>query len=117
LEREANADTARPKHNPECVPCPVARPTPLNRATAGRLPPTARVTILTGMFIVTEADAAAIRTVFEQRGEFAAAVELRRLFPGVPDNAQARECARAIAGWLPLRAQRRPARLRPSKRQ
>jgi hypothetical protein len=29
-------------------------------------------------------------------------VELRRLFPGVTDTAQARECARAIAGWKPL---------------
>ena len=33
------------------------------------------------MFVVTEADAAAIRAVYQQRGEFAAAVELRRL-PG-----------------------------------
>jgi hypothetical protein len=54
------------------------------------------------MFVVTEGDAAAIRAAFEQRGEFAAAVELRRLFPGVTDNAQARECARAIAAWKPL---------------
>jgi hypothetical protein len=46
------------------------------------------------MFAITEADAAAIRTVFEQRGEFAAALELRRR--------QARECARIIAGWSPL---------------
>ena len=46
------------------------------------------------MFVVTEADAATIRAAFEQHGEFAAAVELRRLFPGVTDNAQARECAR-----------------------
>jgi hypothetical protein len=54
------------------------------------------------MFTVTEAEAAAIRAAFEQRGEFAAAVELRRLFPGVTDTAQARECARTIAGWKPL---------------
>jgi hypothetical protein len=53
------------------------------------------------MFVVTEADAAAIHAVFEQRGEFAAAVELRRRFPGITDNAQARECARTIAGWKP----------------
>ena len=46
------------------------------------------------MFVVTEAEAAAIRAVFEQRGEFAAAVELRRRFPGIADTAQARECAR-----------------------
>ena len=55
------------------------------------------------MFAVTEAEAAAIRTAFEQGGEFAAAVELRRLFPGVADNAEARECARTIAAWKPLR--------------
>jgi hypothetical protein len=69
------------------------------------------------MFVVTEVDAAAIRAVFEQRGEFAATVELRRLFPGITDNAQARECLRTIAGWkpLPLRPVKRlpkPPRLR-----
>jgi hypothetical protein len=53
------------------------------------------------MFFVTEADAAAIRAAFEQGGEFMAAVELRRLFPGITDNAHARECARTIAGWKP----------------
>jgi len=56
------------------------------------------------MFAITEAEAAAIRTVFEERGEFAAAVALRRLFPGITDNTQARECVRTIAGWQPLRA-------------
>jgi hypothetical protein len=54
------------------------------------------------MFVVTEAEAAAIRAVFDQQGELSAAVELRRLFPGITDNAQARECARTIAGWKPL---------------
>jgi hypothetical protein len=44
------------------------------------------------MFVVTKADAAAIRAVYQQRGEFSAAVELRRRFPGIADNAQAREC-------------------------
>ena len=43
------------------------------------------------MFVVTDADAAAIRAAFEQRGEFAA-VELRRRFPGITDNAKAQEC-------------------------
>jgi hypothetical protein len=61
------------------------------------------------MFVITEAEAAAIRAVYEQHGEFSAAVELRRRFPGITDNAQARECARTIAGWkpLPLRAVKR----------
>jgi hypothetical protein len=67
------------------------------------------------MFVVTEAEAAAIRAVFDQRGELSAAVELRRLFPGITDTVQARECARIIAGWKPLPARpvRRVTRLRP----
>ena len=51
------------------------------------------------MFVVTEAEAAAIRATFEQQGELSAAIELRRLFPGITDNVQARECARVIACW------------------
>ena len=66
------------------------------------------------MFVVTQADAAAIRTAFEQSGELSAAVELRRLFPGVTDNAQARGCARIIAGWQPLPVKPRLVRL-PNK--
>ena len=38
------------------------------------------------MFVVTEADAAAIRAVYQQRGEFAAAIELLRRFHGITDN-------------------------------
>jgi hypothetical protein len=57
------------------------------------------------MFVVTEADAAAIRDAFERDGEFAAAIELRRRFPGIVDNAQAREHARIIAGWKPPEVQ------------
>jgi hypothetical protein len=67
------------------------------------------------MFAISEAEAAAIRAVYQRRGEFAAAIELRRLFPGITDNAQARECARTIAGWQPLRSVMRmpkPPRLR-----
>ena len=58
--------------------------------------------MLSEMFVVTEAEAAAIRAIFHEKGEFSAAVELRRLFPGVADNAEARECARTIAAWKPL---------------
>ena len=62
-------------------------------------------------------DAAAIRAVYQQRGEFSAALELRRRFLGITDNAQALECARTIASWqpLPLRPVKRmpkPPRLR-----
>ena len=54
------------------------------------------------MFVVTEADAAAIRDIFEREGEFAAAIEVRRRFPGIIDNEKAREQARIIAGWRPI---------------
>jgi hypothetical protein len=37
------------------------------------------------MFVVTKAEEAAIRAVYEQRGEFAAALELRWLFPTITD--------------------------------
>jgi hypothetical protein len=63
------------------------------------------------MFVVTEAEATAIRAAFDQGGEFAAAVELRRLFPGVTDMVEARECARAIAAWKPLPVKPRLVRL------
>jgi hypothetical protein len=55
------------------------------------------------MFVVSEVEAAAIRAAFERDGELSATVEVRRLFPGITDNAEARECARTIAGWEPLR--------------
>jgi hypothetical protein len=50
------------------------------------------------MFLVSEAAATTIRAAFDQDGELSAAIELRRLFPGITDNAQARACARTIAG-------------------
>ena len=54
------------------------------------------------MFVVTEADAAAIRTVFDREGELSAAIELRRRFHGITDNAKARTYVRTIVGWKPL---------------
>ncbi len=54
------------------------------------------------MFVVTEADADAIRAIYETDGELSAAIELRRRFPGITDNEKARLCARSIAGWKPL---------------
>jgi hypothetical protein len=54
------------------------------------------------MFVVSETEADAIRAAFVQRGELSAAIELRRLFPCITDNVQARACARTIAGWKPL---------------
>jgi hypothetical protein len=71
------------------------------------------------MFVVSEAEAAAIRASFEQGGEFSAAIELRRLFPGITDNARARECAMTILSWgprpdLPPKPTRRPKAPRPT---
>jgi hypothetical protein len=45
------------------------------------------------MFAVSEADAAVIRAAYERDGELSAAIELRRLFPGIADNENARICA------------------------
>jgi hypothetical protein len=81
-----------------------------------RLPTVVRRHHAIDMFVVTEADAAAIRAVFTREGDLSAAIELRRRFPGITDNAKARECARSIAGWTPLPVQLRPVtRLRPRK--
>jgi hypothetical protein len=74
------------------------------------------MTILPGMFCVSESEAAAIRTAYEQGGELSAAIELRRLFPGITDNAKARECARTIAGWTPLPAPAPKVPRRPRRR-
>ena len=84
---------------------------------AGRLP-VAPLPVHAGcMFSVTETEAAAIRRVFEEEGELSAMIELRRHFPGITDNAKARECARTIAGWKPALAVSRPVtRLQPGKR-
>jgi hypothetical protein len=48
------------------------------------------------MFLVTEVDAAAIRAIYEQDGKLSAAIDLRRRFPGITDNAKARACVRTI---------------------
>jgi hypothetical protein len=58
--------------------------------------------MLLGMFSVSETEAAAIRAAYRQSGELAAAVELRRRFPGITDNAKASEFVRIIAGWRQL---------------
>ena len=53
------------------------------------------------MFTVSESEAEAIRRAYEAGGELSAVVELRRYFPGITDNENARRCARMIAGWTP----------------
>jgi hypothetical protein len=67
------------------------------------------------MFVITEADAAAIRAIFDEEGELSAAIELRRRFPGVTDNMKARACARTIAGWTPLPMRSTVTRLFPRR--
>jgi hypothetical protein len=51
------------------------------------------------MFVVSDSAIAAIRTAMDQFGELGAVAELRRLYPGIRDFAQAQQCARIIAGW------------------
>ena len=53
------------------------------------------------MFVVDEETAAAIRRAWEEGGELAGVVELRRHFPLIGDNEQGRRCVRAIVGWGP----------------
>jgi hypothetical protein len=70
-----------------------------------------------GMFVISDADAAAIRAIFHQEGELSAAIELRRRFPGIDDNAKARACVRTIAGWEPPPVEPRPVtQLYPRRR-
>ena len=65
------------------------------------LPLLTRAAILAGMFSISDKDIAAIQAAFERGGELSATVEVRRLFPGIPDNAEARRIALIIAGWEP----------------
>jgi hypothetical protein len=54
------------------------------------------------MFAVDDAAAAAIRNALRQGGELSALVELRRCFPLITDNAEARRCVQIIPQWKPL---------------
>ena len=67
------------------------------------------------MFVVSEANAAAIRALFHQRGELSAVVELRRLFPGL-DAETARECTRTIASREPLPQAAEPSEAAPRRK-
>src|SRR5271165_2624971 len=78
-----------------------SRVAPIRGPSQAGLPGAPGDAISPPMFVVAEADAAAIRAVFDQEGELSAAIELRRRFPGITDNAKARACARTIAGWKP----------------
>jgi hypothetical protein len=71
-------------------------------AAAALLPILGRQPHAGEMFAVDDAAAEAIRIAFERGGELSAVAELRRHFPLITDNAQARVCVRAIASWNPL---------------
>ena len=86
-----------------------AKPTPpcQRRPSAkSRLPSPCAGAHAHAVFIVDEETAEAIRRAWEEGGELAGVVELRRHFPLTPDDEQARRCVRAIVGWG---APRRPA--------
>jgi hypothetical protein len=51
------------------------------------------------MFSLSEDEIVSVHNAFEAGGEFAASVELRRLYPGIGDLQKARQCARIIVGW------------------
>jgi hypothetical protein len=54
------------------------------------------------MFAVDDDTAGAIRRVYEESGELAAVVELRRHFPLFENSEHARSCVRSIASWTPI---------------
>ncbi len=56
------------------------------------------------MFAVDEVAAEAIRRAYEESGELAGVVELRRHFPLIADNPDVRAFVRTIAGWKPIDA-------------
>ena len=69
------------------------------------------------MFSIDEPTADAIRHALNESGELAAIIELRRHFPLIGDNAQARLCVRAIASWGPVAALKDvQARMKPRGR-
>src|SRR5271165_1834426 len=68
------------------------------------------------MFSIDEPTADAIRRALSENGELAAIIELRRHFPLIGDNAQARMCVRAIASWGPVAALKDvQARMKPRR--
>ena len=81
------------------------------------LPAMARTSHVVSMFAVTEADAAAIQAVIHEDGELSAAIEVRRRFPGITENANSRGNARGFAGWTPRDAAPcTVTRLRPGRK-
>src|SRR3954454_23198426 len=87
--------------------CGLAAPTAWGRLRHAsprrfRLPLAMQAAHAGAMFSVTEPEAPAIRTASDQGDESSAAAELRRIFPGITDNAKARYWGPVMAGWKPL---------------
>ena len=61
------------------------------------------------MFVVDDVTAEAICRAYHEGGELSAAVELRRHFPGITDNANAWLCVRSILSWAPPVSEPPPA--------
>lgn len=100
-----------------CLARKNSRPLIVQPWTTRRLRATWQASHVSPVFIITGNEAAAIRAAFERNGELSAAIELRRRFPGISDNAHARACVRSIAGWSAPPAPSRPAtRLRRKNR-
>lgn len=55
------------------------------------------VVYVSSMFMLSEDDAAAILAAYKTSGEWAAVIELRRRFCGIPDNGEALRLVRVIA--------------------
>ena len=64
------------------------------------------------MYVVTEADAAAIREAYETGGELSAAIELRRRFPGIIGQRYGQGTGTQIVAWPTAT---RPKRVRKGK--
>jgi len=58
------------------------------------------------MFVIIEAHAVTIHTVFDEEGKLSAAIEWCRRFPGITDNAKARACATPSPGGRCCRSHR-----------
>jgi hypothetical protein len=72
--------------------------------------------ILPSMFTVDEATAVEIRRAYEEGGELAGVVELRRHFPLITDHAHTRRCVRIIVGWQPIPNRELPRAARRRRR-
>jgi hypothetical protein len=64
------------------------------------------------MFSVEAAAAESIRNAYIDGGQVAAMIELRRHFPGIEDEEDARNCAITIARWAPYQAGRQARQCR-----